>query len=319
MKSQNMICETPILHGGNIQGNQLYIKREDTIPFSFGGNKVRIAQEYFMDMMQKRNDCIIGYGNTRSNLCRVLSNLSTSMNIPCYIISPNDDDDTRTVTNNSKLVELCGANVYMCNKTDVAKTVESVIQICKKKGLSPYYIYGSMYGKGNESVPVRAYAKVYQEICRQEQRMNLKFDYIFLATGTGMTQAGLVSGAELNGDLRNIVGISVARKSAQAYVAIQDFLKAYLNERNTTSEIKNTITICDEYLCDGYGKYNPAILKTILNNYRMRGIPMDTTYVGKGFYGMEEYIKKMKIIGKNILFIHTGGTPLYFDILNKLE
>ena len=51
----------------------------------------------------------------------------------------------------------------------------------------------------------------------------------------------------------------------------------------------------------------------------MRGIPMDTTYVGKGFYGMEEYIKKMKIIGKNILFIHTGGTPLYFDILNKLE
>ncbi len=43
------------------------------------------------------------------------------------------------------------------------------------------------------------------------------------------------------------------------------------------------------------------------------GIPLDTTYTGKAFWGgMKEYIKKNKVAGENILFIHTGGTPLFF-------
>ena len=31
----------------------IYIKREDLHPFSFGGNKVKIAQEIFADMEEK--------------------------------------------------------------------------------------------------------------------------------------------------------------------------------------------------------------------------------------------------------------------------
>lgn len=34
---------------GQYQGNQLYIKREDLIPFSFGGNKARKAALFFED------------------------------------------------------------------------------------------------------------------------------------------------------------------------------------------------------------------------------------------------------------------------------
>jgi D-cysteine desulfhydrase len=49
------------------------------------------------------------------------------------------------------------------------------------------------------------------------------------------------------------------------------------------------------------------------------GIPMDTTYVGKAFCGMQNYLREKKITGKNILFIHTGGTPLYFDHLKGLS
>lgn len=44
---------------------------------------------------------------------------------------------------------------------------------------------------------------------------------------------------------------------------------------------------------------------------------MDTTYTGKAYWGMKEHIKKYQITEKNILFIHTGGTPLFFDDLGK--
>jgi len=48
------------------------------------------------------------------------------------------------------------------------------------------------------------------------------------------------------------------------------------------------------------------------------GIALDTTYTGKAFWGMQRYLEKQGIRGKNILFIHTGGTPLFFDVLGEL-
>lgn len=58
--------------------NNIYIKREDLLPFSFGGNKVRIALEFFRDMKQKSKDCIIGYGSSRSNLVRAVANMASA-------------------------------------------------------------------------------------------------------------------------------------------------------------------------------------------------------------------------------------------------
>ena len=67
-------------------GNRIFIKREDLLPFSLGGNKVRIAEAFFEDMRQKGCDVLVGYGNVRSNLCRVLANRCFHEHIPCYII-----------------------------------------------------------------------------------------------------------------------------------------------------------------------------------------------------------------------------------------
>ena len=48
------------------------------------------------------------------------------------------------------------------------------------------------------------------------------------------------------------------------------------------------------------------------------GIPLDSTYTGKAFRGMLSYLEENGIHGQKILFIHTGGTPLFFDDLNKI-
>ena len=52
----------------NVPGNNFYIKRDDLLPFSCGGNKVRIAREFLADMKAKSGNCLIMYGNSRSNL-----------------------------------------------------------------------------------------------------------------------------------------------------------------------------------------------------------------------------------------------------------
>lgn len=304
-----MQYETPIVQIPD-DDNDIYIKRDDLIPFSFGGNKVRIALEFISDMKKQGKDCIVGYGNARSNLSRALANLCYQFKIPCHIISPADEDGTRIDTYNSKMVLACNAEFHYCKKTNVKETVEQVLKELRDKGLKPYYIYGDSVGKGNEHTPLLAYMKVYEDIKGQ-------FDYIFLATGTGMTQGGLLAGKAIHGGTEKIVGISVARSSIQETAVLKNSLECFSTRIQKID--CGEINVEDAYLCDGYGTYNRQIEKTIHQQLTCNGMPLDPTYTGKAFWGMQEYIKKNKILGKKVLFIHTGGTPLFFDYMNGIR
>lgn len=291
--------------------NNIYIKREDLLPFSFGGNKVRIALEFFRDMQEKAKDCIIGYGSSRSNLVRAVANMASMYGVRCVVIQPFDTEAAQCQTANTKIAGMCSAEFVRCEKSNVANTVERVIHTCKESGLNPYYINGDKYGRGNEAVPVRAYYAVYQEILSQQQELGTEFQYIFLPVGTGMTIAGLIAGRNDFHGNAEIIGISIARPKQQADSAVKRYVSAFLGRDS------DGINLCDEYICGGYGAYNAEIIHTVKNILKFNGVPMDTTYTGKAFYGMCRYLKQHNISGKNILFIHTGGTPLFFDGLRN--
>lgn len=308
------MIKTPIQKIRNINENSIYIKRDDLINESFGGNKYRIANEFFNDMKNKKKDSIIAYGNSRSNLCRVIAYLANKYSVPCYIVSPNDDDNTRIETFNSFLVNLTNAKYIICNKNNVADTIQNLMNNLIKNGYNPYYINGDKYGKGNEKTPVIAYRKVIDEIKNQAAKSRLHFDYIFLASGTGMTQSGLIAGIIENNLDSKVVGISIARKKENQLSKLNLFLNSYFN--TVDEDFINYINFEDDYLCGGYGKFNDEIKETIFNCYKENGIALDPTYTGKAFYGMKKYIEDNGIVNKNILFIHTGGTPLFFDFIN---
>ena len=311
---------TPIIKINSQLTCNIYIKRDDLLPFSFGGNKVRIAEEFFADMRRKKHDSIIGYGNSRSNLCRVIANMSKYYGVKCCIISPKDDDGQRVETSNSKIVRLCDSEIVICSKDNVSKTVSETISRHKDAGYSPYYIYGNEFGTGNKSTPVNAYYKCYNEILSQAKAYDLDFDYIFLATGTGMTQAGLLSGKLVSNGKEKIVGISVARKTEQETNVIYDYVKSFFKKKQlNTNILKDDICVVDEYIGKGNGKKSSIVDKAIYDMMVLNGIPLDPTYTGKAFLGMRDYIIKNNISNKNVLFIHTGGTPLFFDNLRNVK
>lgn len=302
----------------DLNNNKFYIKRDDLLPFAFGGNKVRIAKEFIDDMYAKNENCIISYGNARSNLCRAIATFCSKDNIKCHVISPADEDGNRIETFNSLLSKRCKVVFHECLKTNVANTVEKVISQCREEGYNPYYIYGSKYGTGNEITPVRAYYKAYKEIRSQLYAMSINVDYIFLATGTGMTQSGLIAGKIANNGKERIIGISVARNKDKEESVIKSYLDSYKKEEEFEYDDSDVI-VDDSYLCDGYGKYDSSITNTINDMYLNHGIPLDPTYTGKAFAGMIDHIKKTNISNKTILFLHTGGIPLFFDYIMKQD
>lgn len=294
-------------------GNRFYLKREDFLPFSFGGNKARIAVAYLKDFHANGADRMIAYGNTRSNLCRVLANLCAGGGVPLTVISPADDSGERAETFNARMCGLFGAEIVPCLKTNVAETVDGVFAACAARGEKPYYIYGNRLGKGREEIPAGAYLPVYGEILAQERELGLRFDMISLALGTGMTLGGLLAGKTLSTEKRDLLGISIARDGASALAHTLQYADACLSTRG--SELRaaaEDVTVCDAFR-RSYGEYDRAVEEELLNMMRRHGVPMDGTYTGKAWHGLKTLAEGWK--GRSVLFLHTGGTPLFFDAL----
>lgn len=335
---------TIIQNLGEYKDNCLWIKREDLIPFSFGGNKARKAILFFEEIDKGDYDCVVTYGSGSSNHCRIIANQCCRRGMECHIISPEEASEP---TFNSRMMELFGAKIIVVPVTQVHDTIEQKIASLKSEGKKPYFIEGG--GHGN--IGTEAFVQCYNEIKEQEIELGTHFDYIFFASGTGTTHAGLVCGQLLAGDCigdetgpdfrasagtdtgaerRTIVGISIARKNPRGRNVVLDSVRAYLGERASIGseasaadnasifeEAIQKATIFVDDFTSGYGKDDQRVIDTIEMVLKTYGIPLDSTYTGKAFMGMSEYLAGHRITGKNILFIHTGGTPLFFDTLNK--
>ena len=344
------IAETPIEFFGNVGGAELFIKRDDLIPMALGGNKVRIAAEVFAEMERRGCDAVITYGSVTSNLNRAVAVMARKKGIKCYAIVKQEASAAGVQQEmqcgaaapkmanacsgrlplNYRLVLASGAEVVETDGTHVRETVARVISESRARGEKPFYIYGDETGCGNEEVLSRAYRKVYAEILKQEQQLfdgEYHFTEIFLAVGTGSTINGLISAmggsaaedrsaspaaARIDTD-HHITGISIARTKDTVLLA--------------TGPEDERFAITDEYLAGGYGPAaGGTVARAAANSLEdfcrqtaiAHAMPLDPVYTGKALFGTMEEIRKRGITGK-VLFIHTGGTPLYYDLLEKEE
>ena len=299
----------PLLY--QISHNKFYIKREDLLPFSFGGNKYRKAVKYFEEILSQDYQAVVTVGSASSNHCRIIANLAKRHNIRCTIVSPLENEKE---VYNRQMTQILGADVLVVNKDDMESVIENAMEAYQKKGLKPYFI--AMGGHG--VLGTDAYVDVYKEIKAYEQEASVKFDYIFFADGTGTTHAGLISGKKLIGGEEEIIGISVLYTKEKGIIGVLESSNEYLNKYEQ-SVSKEEINYCDDYTLGGYGEIDDKLIETIKDVFSLDGIPLDHVYTGKGFYGMLSYIKNNDIFNKNILFIHTGGTPIFFDTLKLIK
>lgn len=295
---------TPVQDLGEFEGNHLYIKREDLIGYSFGGNKARKAVLFFRQIDSGNYDTVVTYGSSHSNHCRVVANMAAARGMRCVIVSP---DEVSEETFNSRMMRLFGSEIVSVPVGKVHGAIEEKLAELRREGRRPYFIAGG--GHGN--IGTEAYVQCYEEI----HNCGVSFDYIFFASGTGTTHAGLVCGKRKFRDDVHIVGISIARKNPYGRQVVLDSVAEYTGG---LAGIERDVIFVDDYVGAGYGKDNVEVRDTIESVLIRYGIPLDSTYTGKAFYGMRKFIEANKIAGKDILFIHTGGTPLFFDDIKRL-
>ena len=171
-------------------GPRLLAKRDDAIPFGFGGNKVRKLEFAVAQALAEGANTLVTVGGIQSNHARATAAAAAKLGLHCVLIL-NGAPPIRP-SGNLLLAQLLGAVVeYIPSRNERAAAVEDVLTRLREEGRSPFFIpLGA-----STSIGALGFVAAVGELVEQE----LVPDVIIHACSSGGTQAGLVAGAALHG------------------------------------------------------------------------------------------------------------------------
>ncbi|WP_180130982.1 1-aminocyclopropane-1-carboxylate deaminase/D-cysteine desulfhydrase [Acinetobacter sp. YH12072] len=272
------------------------IIRDDLYPSLGGGNKGRKIDSIGQEILDNSYKAVVTTGGIQSNHCRATAVFCAQHHLQCTLVLHGDKDKFLKESGNAKIMRMSGANIIFVDQPiDIGPTMDQAMCKYKDIGLKPYYLWGG----GHNLQGGKAYIDAVQQL-----NSEVLIDYLFVACGTGSTQAGIMAGLSQNNIDCKVIGISVARNQQSA----QEHVSTFYNMLCDTFSIqrKHEVIVLDEYLCGGYEKYNNELKKISDNSIQNYGFTLDTTYSGKAFWGMQEHVLKHNLQG-NIVFWHTGG------------
>lgn len=286
-----------------IEGIEIGFIRDDVYPQIGGGIKSRKSMYYESEMYLSGYNACVTTGGIQSNHNRAIALMCARNGWRCHIVFHGDKDRFESEKGNALLVRKSGATYEFVEANQIGLAMDVAMERLKAEGCKPLYIHGG----GHDLPGGIALVEAVEALKQKCNYIGYKPDYIFHASGTGSTQAGIAVGLDLIGwsDVQ-LIGISVARQKERGTQVIEDFANELANHYKIDKDYRGDIIFNTDYLCGGYEQYTPEMSDYLNAAMKKTGIMFDTTYSGKAFYGMMDYVKRHNITG-NILFWHTGG------------
>jgi len=281
-------------------GPRLLAKRDDAIPFGFGGNKVRKLRFVAAHAQAAGADTLITCGGVQSNHARATAAVASCLGMKCVLVANGTPQSTPTA--NALLNRLLGAEIhYVATRDQRAPTMEAAAGRVRNEGGHPYVIpLGASTALG-----AAAYAEAVGEVVAQVGAL----DVIVHASSSAGTQAGLVAGCRVNGLATRVIGISADASSSELGVEVrrvltelEDLLGA---ERGTLTDTE--LDIDDAFVGAGYGIPTEASEEALHLCARTEGLFLDPTYTAKAMAGLIARIRTGELRDGTVLFWHTGG------------
>lgn len=286
--------------------HDMYVFRDDLYPFLGGGNKGRKIDSISKDIVAQGSTAIVTTGGINSNHCRVTAIYAAQKNMKCTLVLHGEESTFYSQQGNSQIMRDTGANlIFVKDPSEISSKMNLAMQLYADVNEIPYYLWGG----GHSIVGAKAYIDAVSELADYRDKTNWAPKYIFLASGTGSTQAGIMAGLDkYNFHDTTVIGISIARGRESAEKIISEFYEKVCLQYDIKPQQK-TIVI-DDYLCGGYEQYNADISALSQSSLQQFGFILDTTYTAKAFYGMQNHLLST-ISSSPVLFWHTGGLLNY--------
>lgn len=159
------------------------------------------------------------------------------------------------------------------------------------------------------------FANGFVELAEQMDAMGLTADYVYHATGTGGTMAGLHAGRKLVGSQAEIRSITVSPKNDAYLTKVQNLANQVLADLGSDLRVSRDtdLHMDNSYYLPGYEQPNEKASEAIKMLARLEGLFVDPVYTGKALAGLIDHIRTGKVEpGSNVVFWHTGGATALF-------
>jgi L-cysteate sulfo-lyase len=298
---------TPVEEMGRLRaslggGPRLLVKRDDAIPFGFGGNKVRKLQLVAAEAIAAGADTLVTCGGVQSNHMRATAATAAKLGLHCALVA-NGTAPARP-TANALLDALLGAEIeYVSAREERVPGMHRVSERLRARGRVPYEV------PLGASTPVgaAAFARAVGELLSQIAAP----DVIVHASSSGGTQAGLVAGCALHGVATRVIGVSADDPSAAIGAEVRRIVEGLAPMIGVDASRllpRTSIEVDDAFVGDGYGIASDASREAQMTAARTEALFVDHTYTAKAFAALLAYVREGRFReGETVLFWHTGG------------
>jgi D-cysteine desulfhydrase len=292
----------------------LYIKRDDQTGLATGGNKTRKLEFLIQEALNLGYDTVITAGAQQSNHCRQTAAACAHAGLECHLWL--NGEEPEIYQGNLLLSHLLGAHLHFSGEK--AKGREQALKNLQAQlDASGHKTYLIPVG-GSNLTGALGYITAMQELKEQLTVQNIDIDYIFFATSSGGTQAGMMIGKELSDINAKLMPVMIDKETdldVQLEQKIFDILMAYNSQAKDLIPFeRHNIPIIKDYNQADYGVVTGNERHAINLLAKEEGILLDPVYTGRAFYGMWDMLTKHLLPQQShILFWHTGGIPALFD------
>ena len=307
-------------------GIELYIKRDDfTGSNLFGGNKTRKLEYLIGKAKADGCDHVFTYGAVQSNhaMQTIWAASKNGIKPVVYLaaIVPIDENDIkanllldRIFDAEIHIIEPLEGESFMDTEKRSFEMGEEHIKCLEAEG---HKCMNIPVGGADETGSL-GYIGGITEIYEQADSMGIEFDYLYHATGSGGTMAGMMAGRNLLGRstvIRSISAMEIGRSYAKHSASLSNSALALMDVSSEVSPLVKAENFCpdDNYYAPGYECPNEATTKAIKLLAKTEGILVDPVYSGKAFSALLDHVKTGKIEqGSKVVFVHTGGATVFF-------
>jgi D-cysteine desulfhydrase len=296
------VARLPRLSGVLGGGPSLLVKRDDTIGFAFGGNKVRKLALLGAQAQAEGADTLITAGGIQSNHARVTAATAATLGMRAVLVVNGAPPERSTA--NALLDALLGAEVvYVESREQRGAAMHAAAERLRGEG---HRVFEIPIG-GSTPLGALAYVHAMLELLEQIPAP----DAIVHATSSGGTQAGLVAACRLLGLRTRVIGIAADEPTAGIHAQVRaniDGIAPLLNVDQQSLHRGISIEIDDRFIGAGYGIPTKASREAIELAARTEAIFLDPVYTGKAMAALVAYVRQQRFTeGQTVLFWHTGG------------